>query len=156
MVLLAACSFDVLAQSSKETGLHQAQVVSGITAQSLIPIIQDMGFRCTPIAGADGKPTQYFEFKAEGHLIRGYVWSETTFILTATFTNDLKVTLTDLNKWNEVDALTTAFFDSDGDITISTAITVAGGVTLDHLEKLVVSFGESVPKFLGVLRTAGK
>jgi hypothetical protein len=155
-ILLVFSCCNAAAQSNTPPTPPELKLLSGVTVESFLSMVQAMGFPCTRGTDADGKPGAYFSFSAEGHIVQARVLTDGLVYLSCRYTNNRKITMEKLNDWNSHEALATAYLEranpqDEGEIGIGTPITVSNGVTPEHVQSMVTAFAETVTRFLRFL-----
>jgi Putative bacterial sensory transduction regulator len=144
--LLATCSS--LAQTKGTAGGpstgNSSQLVSKLTLEEFQRRVQSLGFQCER-GNTDGKPDDYFTFKAEGRKVGGKLASPELVELFVYYTDG--ASLATVNEWNNTHFASTAFVDKDGDAVLESELILTGGISEENLDTFITNFRDSATDY---------
>jgi hypothetical protein len=125
----------------------QTQVVTTITAEQVVSVLQSAGYRATVVTQTDGP--KYVKVGMSGI---------NAFVLLGTCTNDNCATvefyvlwaksplytLDYVNAWNYNTLFTKLSLDSDSDLKLTHGVNLDGGITLDNIKQNALMFDATI------------
>jgi hypothetical protein len=122
------------------TTANSTQLVSTLTLEQFQHRIQALGFQCER-GTTDGKPDEYFTFRAEGRKVGAKMASPGLAELFVYYSDG--TSLSAVNEWNNTHFGSTAFLDKDGNAVLESLLVLTGGVSDANVDAFITNFRDS-------------
>ena len=137
LTAIIGCVYSVLMMGGHAVAQPQPQVVTTVTAQQVVTVLQSVGYRASVATGTDGSKyvkssMSGFNMAVQFFLCRNDNCESLWF--NATFQKDPSLfTANFLNAWNGRNRFARGVVDDNGDFHLLFDVNLAGGVTLDNI-----------------------
>src|SRR5215469_13342232 len=119
------------------TTANSTQLVSTLTLEQFQHRVQALGFQCER-GTTDGKPDEYFTFRAEGRKLGARMASPGLAELFVYYSDG--TSLEAVNEWNNTRFGSTAFLDKDGNAVLESLLVLTGGVSEANVNTFITNF----------------
>jgi hypothetical protein len=123
---------------------NSSPLVSKMTLDELQHRVQVLGFQCER-GSTDGKPDNYFTFRAEGRKVGGKVATPELIEFFVYYSDG--ASLATVNEWNNTQFGSTAYVDADGNAVLESELILTGGVTEENVNTFITNFRDSAVNY---------
>jgi len=139
---LVCFAIPALAQTSSDTPAKP--VIASMTLEGFQQRVQALGFSAER-GTTEGKPDEYFSFRAQGRKVGGRVTNPQLLQLFVYYTDG--ATLETVNEWNNSHFGCSAFVDKDSNAVLESDLVLTGGVTQENLDSFITNFRDEAEDY---------